>query len=309
MNAQNHHARGRLPLNGLRVFESAARHESFLAAANELAITPGAVSRQIKALETDLSVRLFERFNRAVKLTEIGQRLAVGVRQGIELMEEAVAEVRSPRQQVLAVTAMHSFAARWLVPRLHLFNERHPDIQILVAASDTTVDLVRDRFDLAIRFGRGPFPGFSAKKLISLFLFPVCSPRLLEETPLTHPRDLAKAQLLADVHLAQGEPDWGSWLELAGAPEVEWRRGQLFSNIYLAIEAAIAGRGVALAEAALVQDELATGRLVKPFEIELQSTYSQWIITLPEKADRSDVRRFRNWLVAQADSEGLRRLE
>jgi len=301
--------RPRLPLTGLRVFEAAARHESFLRAAEELAITPGAVSRQIKALEADLAVRLFERFNRAVRLTETGRRLAIDVGRGITLMEDAVQEVRSPRQAVLAVTAMHSFAARWLVPRLHIFNERHPDIQVLLAASDTTVDLVHDRFDVAIRFGPGPYPGFAAKKLISLFMFPVCSPRLLEQTPLNHPRDLANVQLLADVYLAQGEPHWPDWLALAGAPEVEWRRGQQFSNVYLAIEAALAGRGVALAEEALVQDELAAGRLVKPFDIELLSPYSQWILTLPEKADRPDIRRFRNWLIGQANDDGLRRLE
>ena len=301
--------RPRLPLASLRVFEAAARHESFLRAAEELAITPGAVSRQIKALEADLAVRLFERFNRAVRLTETGQRLAIGVRQGITVIEEAVQEVRNPRQAVLAVTAMHSFAARWLVPRLHLFNERHPDIQVLLAAIDAPVDLVRDRYDVAIRFGRGPYPGFAAKKLISLFMFPVCSPRLLEQTPLNQPGDLAKVQLFGDVNLAQAEPDWGAWLALAGAPEVDWRGGQLFSNTYLAIEAALAGRGVALAEAALVADELASGRLVKPFDIELLATYSQWILSLPEKADRPDIRRFRTWLLAQADAEGLRRFE
>jgi LysR family glycine cleavage system transcriptional activator len=301
--------RSRLPLTGLRVFEAAARHESFLQAAEELAITPGAVSRQIKALETELAVRLFERSNRAVRLTDTGRRLAVGVGQGIGLLEDAVREARTPHQAVLAVTAMHSFAARWLVPRLHNFNALHPDIQVLVAASDTPVDLERDRYDVAIRFGRGPYPGFTAKKLVSLFLFPVCSPRLLEETPLRTPSDLGKVQLLRDVHLAQGEPDWPDWLAAAGAPQVDWSRAQQFSNVYLAIEAAMAGRGVALAEAALVQDELASGRLVKPFDIELLSAYSQWILTLPEKADRPDIRRFRNWLVAQADADGLRRFE
>lgn len=301
--------RSRLPLTGLRVFEAAARHESFLHAAEELAITPGAVSRQIKSLETELAVRLFERSNRAVRLTETGRRLAVGVGQGIGLLEDAVREARTPQQAVLAVSAMHSFAARWLVPRLHNFNALHPDIQVLVAASDTPVDLERDRYDVAIRFGRGPYPGFTVKKLVSLFLFPVCSPRLLEETPLQTPSDLGKVQLLRDVHLAQGEPDWPDWLAAAGAPLVDWSRAQQFSNVYLAIEAAMAGRGVALAEAALVQDELASGRLVKPFDIELLSSYSQWILTLPEKADRPDIRRFRNWLIAQADADGLRRFE
>jgi LysR family glycine cleavage system transcriptional activator len=300
--------RPRLPLTALRVFEAAARHESFLRAAEELAITPGAVSRQIKALEADLAVRLFERFNRAVRLTETGQRLAVGVRQGITLMEAAVEEVRNPRQAVLAVTAMHSFAARWLVPRLHLFNERHPDIQVLVAASDNTVDLVRDRYDVAIRFGLGPYPGLAASKLMSLFSFPVCTPALARDTPIRTAHDLARVPLIGDVNLVQDEPGWDAWFELAGAPEVKWVGGQLFSNTYLAIEAALAGRGVALVEDALVKDEIAAGRLVKPFEVELMSPYSQWILTLPEKADRPDIRRFRTWLLAQADAEGLRRV-
>jgi LysR family glycine cleavage system transcriptional activator len=140
-------------------------------------------------------------------------------------------------------------------------------------------------------------------------MYPVCSPRLLEQTRLETPHDLAHVHLLSDIYLAQGEPHWGDWLAQAGAPEVDWRRGQQFSNVYLAIEAAIAGRGVALGERALVLDELATGRLVKPFDIELLSTYSQWILTLPEKADRPDIRKFRNWLIAQADADGLQRFE
>jgi LysR family transcriptional regulator, glycine cleavage system transcriptional activator len=301
--------RPRLPLTALRVFEAAARHESFLQAAEELAITPGAVSRQIKALETELAVRLFERFNRAVRLTDTGRRLATGIGRGLRQMEAAVEEARGARQGPLVVTAMHSFAARWLVPRLHRFNERHPDIQVLIAASDLAVDLVNDPYDLAIRFSRGPFPGMAAAKLVSLFMFPVCSPRFLERHPLRTPHDLASAPLLSDVYVALGEPTWTEWLALAGAPEVDPSRGQQFSNVYLAIEAALAGRGVALAEHALVVDDLANGRLVKPFDIELESPFSQWIVTLPEKADRPDIRRFRNWLLAQADADGLRRFE
>ena len=300
--------RPRLPLTALRVFEAAARHESFLQAAEELAITPGAVSRQIKALETELAVRLFERFNRAVRLTDTGRQLAAGIGRGLRQMEAAVDEARGARQGPLVVTAMHSFAARWLVPRLHRFNERHPDIQVLIAASDVAVDLVHERYDLAIRFSRGPFPGMAISKLVSLFMFPVCSPRFLEQHPLRTPHDLAAAPLLADVFLAVGEPGWTEWLALAGAPEVDPGRGQQFSNVYLAIEAALAGRGVALAERALVVDELASGHLVKPFDIELPSAFSQWIVTLPEKADRPDIRRFRNWLLAQADADGLRRI-
>lgn len=299
----------RLPLTALRVFEAAARHESFLQAAEELAITPGAVSRHIKALETELAVRLFERFNRAVRLTDAGRQLAAGVRRGLREMEQAVNEIRTPRTAPLVVTAMHSFAARWLVPRLHLFNARHPEVQVLVSANDATVDLVRDGYDIAIRFGRGPFPGMAVSKLISLFLYPVCTPEVAEQIPLREPADLAKALLLADVYLAYQEPTWTEWLELAGAPQVDWRRGLQFSNVYLAIEAALAGRGVALAEEALVIDDLRAGRLVKPFDVELPSNMSQWILTLPEKADRPDIRKFRKWLLAQADADGLRRFE
>jgi LysR family glycine cleavage system transcriptional activator len=284
--------RPRLPLTALRVFEAAARHESFLQAAEELAITPGAVSRQIKALETELAVRLFDRFNRAVRLTDAGQRLAVGIGRGLRQMQAAVEEARGARAGPLVVTAMHSFAARWLVPRLHHFSARYPDVQVMVAASDAAVDLAHDNYDLAIRFSRGGFPGLSATKLVSLFMFPVCSPRFLEEHPLRSPHDLAQAPLFSDVYLAVGEPTWGDWLTLAGAPEVDWQtRGLQFSNVYLAIEA------------------LRSGTLVKPFDIELQSPFSQWIVTLPEKADRPDVRRFRNWLLAQAEADGLRRFE
>lgn len=299
----------RLPLTALRVFEAAARRESFLQAAEELAITPGAVSRQIKALETELAVRLFERFNRAVRLTDAGRQLAAGVRRGLNEIGAAVAEIRNPQTAPLVVTAMHSFAARWLVPRLHLFNERHPDITVLVSASDTAVDLVRDGYDVAIRFGMGPYPNFSARKLVSLFIYPVCTPEFLRDNPLESPADLAGVLLLSDVNLAYREPAWDEWLERAGAPRVEWRRGLMFSNVYLSIEAALAGRGVALAEEALVIDDLRCGRLVKPFDVEITSPYSQWILTLPENAERADIRKFRNWLLAQADADGLRRFE
>ena len=146
---------GHLPLNALRVFEACARHGSFLKAADELAITPGAVSRHIKGLEAELEVRLFDRFNRAVRLTEAGERLAVGVRQGMTTLQGAVDQARTRRDAPLVVSVGHSLAAKWLAPRLHLFEERHPDVPVLIWASDTVVDLARDGVDIAIRNGRG----------------------------------------------------------------------------------------------------------------------------------------------------------
>jgi LysR family glycine cleavage system transcriptional activator len=301
--------RTRLPLTSLRVFEACARLQSFLKAAEELAITPGAVSRQIKSLETELRVRLFERFNRAVRLTEAGERLAVGVRQGLTLMEAAVEDVRHARDAPLVVTTLHSLAARWLVPRLHLFQERHPGVQVHIAASDEASDLVRDRIDIAVRYGHGPYPGFNAVLLMDSVMFPVCSPRLLQETRLDHPRDLAHVLMLSDVNLGVNEPAWRHWLAEAGAPEVDPDRGLGFSNTYLAIEAALAGRGVVLAQQALVIDDLASGRLVRPFETVIHNPFRHWILTLPEKADQPNIRRFRDWLLEQAKIDGLPRTE
>ena len=295
----------RLPLGALRAFEAAARRLSFLRAAEELNVTPGAVSRQIKALETELGVRLFERFNRAVRLTAAGQRLAEGVTQGMATMQAAVAQAQDAQAGPLAVSVMHSFAARWLVPRVHDFQERHPDIQVLVAASDMIADLVRDRIDVAIRYGKGPYPGFVATRLIATRMFPVCSPKLLETETFRHPRDLCRTLFLSDVTIQSEEVSWAEWLAAAGAPDVDATRGLQFSNTYLALSAAEAGRGVALAQEAMVVDDLASGRLVRPFDLAVPSPYSHWILTLPEKAEQPAIRRFRNWLVDQAKRDGV----
>ena len=295
----------RLPLNALRTFEAAARHQSFLKAADELAVTPGAVSRQIKALETELGLRLFERFNRAVRLTAAGERLAEGVRQGLGVLQAAVGEAQGARAGPLAVSVMHSLAARWLVPRITDFQQRYPDIQVMVSASDFAADLVRDPIDIAIRFGTGPYPGYAVTQLIATRMFPVCSPRLLETQVLREPRDLAHALLLADVHVTPDETTWRHWLEAAGVPEIDANRGLQFSNTYLAIEAALAGRGVALAQEAMVVDELAAGRLVRLFDLAIPGTHGHSILTLPEKAELPAIRRFRAWLIEQAKRDGL----
>jgi LysR family glycine cleavage system transcriptional activator len=200
---------------------------------------------------------------------------------------------------------MHSLAARWLVPRLHDFQQRYPDIQVMIAASDLPADLVRDRIDLAIRYGTGPYPGLAATRLIATRMFPVCSPRFLEAQALKTPGDLARALLLSDVNVTPTEVSWPQWLEAAGAPEVDATRGLHFSNTYLAIEAALAGRGVALAQEAMVVDELAAGRLVRPFATTVEGPHHHWILTLPEKADAPAVRRFRAWLIEQAKADSI----
>lgn len=295
----------RLPLGALRVFEAAHRQGSFLRAAEELGVTPGAVSRQVKALETELGVRLFDRFNRAVRPTEAGDALAVGVRRGLAALEAAVEEVRHARDAPLVVSVMHSLAARWLAPRLHNFEARHPEVQVLLSASDVAVDLARDQVDVAVRYGKGPYPGLHATPLFRTVLFPVCSPRLLETVRLAAPADLAKAVLLRDVKTRFGEPSWREWLDAAGAAGVDASTGPQFSNTYLALEAAVAGRGVAISAGAMAMDDLAAGRLVRPFDFTFESPYSTWALSLPEKADRPAIRKFRAWLLDQAKADHL----
>lgn len=296
----------RLPLGALRVFEAAHRLGSFLRAAEELGVTPGAVSRQVKALETELGVRLFDRFNRAVRPTEAGEALAVGVRRGLAALEAAVEEVRHARDAPLVVSVMHSLAARWLAPRLHHFAARHPEVQVLVSASDAVVDLAHDPVDIALRHGKGPYPGLHVTPLFRTVLFPVCSPRLLAGgVRLQAPADLAGTLLLRDVKMQYGEPSWREWLDAAGAGEVDVSRGPQFSNTYLALEAAVAGRGVAIAAESMVIDDLAAGRLVKPFDMAVVSPLSTWALSLPEKAGRPAIRKFRAWLLAQAREDGL----
>ena len=300
----------RLPLNALRMFEAAARAGSFLAAARTLSITPGAVSRHIKRLEADLGVRLFDRFNRAVVLTEAGARLAAGVRGGLQAILASVEAVRPVGDGPLAVSTAHSLAGRWLTPRLQQFLDANPNIEVMVSASDNAVDLARDGFDVAIRFGSGPYPGLHADRLIETRMFPVCSPSLVEELSLRAPADLARATLIQEVgQPTTPEPDWEAWLTAAGASGLKAKRGPTFSNTFLALEAAKSGRGVVLAQQALVIEDLASGQLVQPFDHVLVSPLSYWVLSLPERVDTPKIRRFRAWLLDRAGQDGLRPIE
>ncbi|OYX32698.1 MAG: hypothetical protein B7Y99_08160 [Caulobacterales bacterium 32-69-10] len=299
-------ARSRLPLNALRVFDAAASLGSFTLAAAQLSITPGAVSRQIKALEAELGVRLFDRFNRAVRLTETGARLAEGVADSLERLEMVVERVRPQADAPLVVSVLHSMAVKWLVPRLHRYQERYPGAEILISAADRTVDLAREQVDIAIRYGLGPYPGLDAQQLIRNVMFPVCSPRLLERRPAPWTAaDLAETRLLHDANLRADEPDWPRWLARAGETGIDGRRGPKFSNTYLSLEAAMSGQGVVLAHEALVIDDLASGRLARPFDNMVITDFYYYALCLPERADEPKIRRFRTWLAEQARADGL----
>lgn len=306
MNGVEVSARARLPLNALRVFDAAAALGSFTLAAEALSITPGAVSRQIKALEAELGVRLFDRFNRAVRLTDPGVRLAEGVADALGRLEAVVERARPRSDGPLVVSVLHSMAVKWLVPRLHRYQDRYPGAEILVSAADRTVDLAREQVDIAIRYGTGPYPGLDALPLIRNVMFPVCSPALLERRPPPwSAADLAQAQLLHDSHLRPDEPDWPGWLARAGEAGIDARRGPRFSNTYLSLEAAMSGQGVVLAHEVLVIDDLASGRLARPFENLVITDCRYFALCLPERAHEPNIRRFRAWLAEQARADRL----
>jgi LysR family glycine cleavage system transcriptional activator len=236
------------PLNALRAFESAARCLSFKQAAEELHVTPAAVSQQIKALEHYLGLPLFRRANRVLQLTPAAQAGLPKVQEGFACLAEAMEQFRArAKSPMLTISVAPSLAAKWLVPRLHRFAAVHPDIDMRISASMALVDgrsraaladFRRDGIDLAIRFGRGKYPGFQVDKLFSVAIVPMCSPRLLEgEYPLREPEDLRHHVLLHDdtLSLDDRRPDWGMWLKAAGVrQQVDANRGQHFSHTALA---------------------------------------------------------------------------
>ncbi len=289
----------RLPsLDALRVFEAAARYLSFTQAADELHVTQAAVSQRIRSLEESLGVPLFKRLNRALLLSDDGQALYQPVRDALDQMADAVERLTESEQTgVLTVTTLHSFASTWLVPRLKRFRERHPEIDVRITTSDGLVDLNREDVDVAVRYGRGDWPGLLVVRLMTEEVFPVCSPDLLGKGPsLEKPSDLARHTLLHDDMQA----DWGTWLMAAGAPEVDHARGPWFFHSNLVIQAAVAGEGVALGRSVLVADELASGRLVKPFDVSLPVEFAYYVVSPRATKDRPKVKAFRQWLLEEA---------
>lgn len=256
------------PLTALRAFEAAARHLSFAKAAEELYVTPAALSYQIKSLETDLGVQLFRRLNRAVELTEAGRLLAPGVSEGFEALKAAVRNLNRMREgRGLILTAGPAFTAKWLAPRIFRFIERRPDIEVRIVASLKKLDFARDEVDAAIRFTRqNEEPGCYVETLIEELLSPVCAPSIAAK--LKTPEDLRTVPLLHDdsMSMMANPPHWGHWLQAAGV-EMDWSKGTKFSNADHSLAAAAEGGGVALGRLSLAADDLRSGRLVAPFDL------------------------------------------
>ena len=283
-------------LNGLRAFEAAARHLSFTRAAAELNVTQTAISHQIRRLEDQLGLPLFERRNRALALTREAQGYLPAVRAAFEDLRQATARLQRPeREDVLTVSTTASLAAKWLVSRVAAFQDAHPRIEVRITTSAHLVDFRREQIDMAVRYGRGNWPGLRAQWLMAEDIFPVCSPVLLQgEKPLRRPEDLAHHTLL---HATASREDWQLWLTAAGLPKsLATRRGLSFDQSFMAIQAAMDGLGVALGRSAYVEADLAAGRLVVPFDVVLPADAGFYIVAPEETADTPKIALFRDWL-------------
>lgn len=286
------------PLNGVRAFEAAARHRSFTRAAAELSVTQAAVSQQVRRLEGWLSVRLFHRRENSLELTEAGRAYLPLVTAALAGIADATAQIAPARATgVLTVTTTPSFAAKWLTPRLSGFAAAHPEIDVNVTALHALIDFGGGDADCGIRWGRGGWDGVTAERLFAEDSFPVCSPALRDRPPgLRTLDDLRRHTLLHD----ESPAPWRHWLRAVGMGDVDWVRGPRASEGSLMIQAAIEGQGVALTVQSLVADDLAAGRLVRPFDVSVESEACYYFVAPARTLRRPIVRAFRAWLLAAA---------
>ncbi len=296
------------PLNALRAFESAGRHLSFTKAAAELNVTPAAVSHQVRALEELLGVPLFHRLTRALRLTDAGQAALPILGQGFDKLTQAVEQIRAVSESgVLTISVSPSFGAMWLMPRLEHFRVRHPDIEIRIDGTDRRVDVARGDADVALRYGPGGYDGVRVDRLFGQRNTPVCSPALLRgEHPLYRPEDLRHHTLL-HVEWKDAEASWRMWLLAAGLDAIDPTRGPRFTQETMAVQAALDGHGVALVGDVLVADDLAAGRLVRPFDPGLSTplSFSFYLLSAEDSDEHPRIAAFRNWLLEEAQAARL----
>jgi LysR family transcriptional regulator, glycine cleavage system transcriptional activator len=286
------------PLHALRAFEAAARRMSFKEAAAELSVTPTAVSHQIRQLEELLGVRLFERRSRAIALTPQGRDLYPVLRDGFDGFAQAVANLKTRRlRTVLTVSATTAFTARWLLPRAASFRRLNPGMDLRLHASDEPVNLQTGAADAAIRYGLGRYSDLESEPLFQDRFAPVCNPQLA----IRHPTDLARHTIIRFewTRPRRDDPTWQRWLARAGVPHLQPAAELILTDESQAIQAAIAGQGVALVSSLLTEDEIARGTLLRPFELALESYH--YHLVYPHGAGGSDkVEALRKWVLAEA---------
>ncbi|MBT2324700.1 transcriptional regulator GcvA [Variovorax paradoxus] len=288
------------PLNAIRAFEAAARHMSVTLAADELNVTPGAVSRQIKGLEDSLGLQLLKRGHRQISLTRQGGDYYRAVTRALEALRDATRRLkRRGQRKQLKIRAYTTFAMRWLIPRLSGFHAAHPDIEVLLKASLEPVDFRREDIDGAIRLGDGNWPGANCYRLVSNILAPVASPALLMTGPkLKRPADLAHHTLL---HSIARLDDWMFWLEAAGVDaKFDARAGMTYESSAMSYAAAIEGQGIAMAQLFLVEKDIREGRLVLPFKKTLDmGDFTYYLLTPNHKEETGSMKTFRLWMLDQ----------
>jgi len=293
------------PLDALVAFESAARHLSFTRAADEIALTQSAVSRQIQMLEQRLGVALFRRMHRAIALTDEGRTLQLAVVDALVRLDRATRDIRqAERIKAVIVTTTAGFAGLWLIPRLSAFVAAHPGVDVRITTSYELVNLERDAVDVAIRYR--PIDVALPAGSMTLFgetVFPVCSPKLRASkvAPLREPADLARHILLSmEGDNSEQLLDWNLWLHALGVADLKPAGMLRFSSYDQIIQAAIAGQGVALGRMPLLERQLAGRQLVAPFRKSLVSPRGYCVIVSTRSADRPEVRAFVDWLVLTA---------
>ncbi|HEY0524465.1 MAG TPA: LysR substrate-binding domain-containing protein [Stellaceae bacterium] len=294
------------PLDALRFFEAAARHLSFSKAGDELHVAEGAVNHRILALEEALGIPLFRRLPRHLELTANGERLARGIRDGFDHIARAVGGLeREVVAGPLAVGMPSSLAARWLPSRLARFTEENPGIGIQILTGVSPADLRNGDVEVAVVFDTGNHPDLAVTPLMPDHVFPVCSPRLLaQHGPVLTPEDLLRLPLLIDATAEQdgSGADWRSWLARVGASHLRIPGGQRFSQATLAAEAAVAGLGVAMARASLVEADLVAGWLVRPLPQSAPTAFAYHIVHPSAVLHNPRVARFCAWLIDEAGS-------
>jgi LysR family glycine cleavage system transcriptional activator len=293
------------PLNALKAFEAAARSESFTRAADELNVTQGAVSHQVKGLEDTLGLKLFHRERQRLILTESGRQYLAVVRYALDRIAVGTEQLLQRQSSgVLTVSTSPDFAAKWLINRLGRFAEKHPGIDLRVSASTQYVDFAREEVDVAIRHGDGNWPGLDIVRLYSERLFPVCSPKLAAgRNRITKPSDLLKFPLLR----LEDAKNWARLFEAAGIADPVGP-GPVLNRASMLIDAAIDGQGVALARTALAAWDLIHGRLIRPLAVSLRMANTYWIVCPKAASEVPKIAAFRAWVLGEV-ADDVRRLK
>lgn len=295
------------PLNALRAFEAAGRLLGFQKAAQELNVTPAAITHQIKSLEAYLGIPLFRRRARGVILTDQGRACLPAITAGFNMLARGIDELHDAATSTeIDATVTPGFAAMWLVPRLHRFRERYPDIALRFVTRAEPIDLKTLETDLAIRFGRGDYPGYRVDQIFPETITPLCSPELVTKGvhPLHTPADLHHHTLLHVDYPSQelATAKWAVWSKIAGVENLDVSQGVFFDHIQHAVQAAVDGAGVFLGFCALAAEEIERGRLICPFEVTVPTRLGYFLVCSEAIADQPRIDAFRQWLIEEVDT-------